>query len=68
MTTALNAANEIVVEAFLNERVKFTDIYHTVADTLTQINAVSVSSLEDILEIDQEARNIATQIVKRIAA
>lgn len=68
MTTALNAANEIAVEAFLNERVKFTDIYHTVADTLIQINAVSVSSLEDILEIDQEARNIATQIVKRIAA
>lgn len=68
MTTALNAANEIAVEAFLNMRILFTDIYRVVADVLNRIGKISVDSLEDILEIDHEARNIAIQIVKRIAA
>jgi 1-deoxy-D-xylulose-5-phosphate reductoisomerase len=63
----LNAANEIVVEAFLNRRIKFTDIPEYIQRVLELHQAVSKPSLDDILESDRWARNAAGELLGALA-
>ncbi len=58
----LNAANEIAVEKFLQQQIKFTDITKIVAKTLDKIAYKKPKSIEEIIEFDQQARAIATSI------
>lgn len=67
-TTALNAANEIAVEAFLNHHIGFTDIYRVVANVLADLKQTNVNDLESILTIDTEARLAANQQIARLVA
>ena len=67
-TTALNAANEIAVEAFLDGNVGFTDIYRVVAEVLAGLKHDNVHDLETILMIDSEARQAACQQIARLVA
>ncbi len=55
-TTAMNAANEVAVEAFLNRQIKFTDIAKLNQRVVEQINAQPISSVEDVLAVDKSAR------------
>ena len=64
MPTVLNAANEIAVAAFLNNELRFTDISRVVEQTLNQFKNCHASSLEVILEADQMARMMASQVMK----
>ena len=60
----LNAANEIAVEAFLAERIGFTDIMDTVSQTVTAFeNAKSASTLSSRIGFDREAREYARALV-----
>ncbi|WP_111891486.1 1-deoxy-D-xylulose-5-phosphate reductoisomerase [Acinetobacter sp. MB5] len=59
----LNAANEIAVDAFLQQKIKFTAIPEVVEHTLNTMENAQANSLETILQADQFARNIATQRV-----
>ncbi|WP_269913561.1 1-deoxy-D-xylulose-5-phosphate reductoisomerase [Acinetobacter sp. HY1485] len=63
----LNAANEIAVEAFLNQKIKFTHIPTVVEHTLNKLEHSVASDLEIILQADQQARHIAHQYVGEIA-
>ena len=62
-TTILNAANEIAVQAFLNNQIKFTDIKVIVEKTLTELSAETANELEVILAADKTARQIAKSIL-----
>ncbi len=53
----MNAANEILVEKFLNKQIPFIDIQNTLEKTLESHKGEYNLSLEDILKIDQETRN-----------
>ncbi len=53
---ALNAANEIAVEAFLSELIAFTDIPLIIERVLEQTSAQEVHTIEAVLEADAEAR------------
>jgi 1-deoxy-D-xylulose-5-phosphate reductoisomerase len=55
----LNAANEIAVDAFLQGKIRFTDIAKVVEDTLSVMPESTVNDLENVLNIDNEARRIA---------
>ncbi len=48
---ALNVVNEIAVNAFLQGRIKFLDIYRIVQDTLDKFNPMPLNNLEDTLEL-----------------
>ena len=61
---SLNASNEIAVEAFLGGRISFDSIYSIVEHVLSKSNEESPSSMEEIIEIDKQARSNATQYVK----
>ncbi|HAS51890.1 MAG TPA: 1-deoxy-D-xylulose-5-phosphate reductoisomerase, partial [Gammaproteobacteria bacterium] len=56
----LNAANEIAVQAFLDQKIRFTDIAAVVQYTLEQVNPLAVTSLAVILDTDAQARVVAS--------
>jgi 1-deoxy-D-xylulose-5-phosphate reductoisomerase len=58
---ALNAANEVAVEAFLAGRIGFTQITAIVAAALRKTAQADELELQAILAADQEARSIAEQ-------
>lgn len=60
----LNAANEIAVWAFLNNRIGFLDITAVVEKCLEKINYIEKPNLSDYFETDGEARNFAASLVK----
>ena len=64
-TTALNAANEIAVAAFLQERIPFTAIAGICDSVLTRINARGLNTVEALIELDGEARIVAQQHVEQ---
>lgn len=66
MPTVLNAANEIAVDAFLNEKIRFTDIPVTIERCMSQFEVKPAGSLEIILEADQKARLFSQQIVSEL--
>ncbi|MDM1719250.1 1-deoxy-D-xylulose-5-phosphate reductoisomerase [Acinetobacter towneri] len=59
----LNAANEIAVAAFLQQKIRFTEIATVVEHTLNQIQNSAAESIELILQADQNARAIAQYFV-----
>ena len=63
MPTILNAANEIAVESFLNEKIKFTDIAVVIEKTMTEFSPEEADTLEKVLDADLQARKIARQII-----
>ncbi len=65
MPCALNAANEIAVEAFLHDKIKFLDIAAINEEVLRKITLVQKITLSDLLETDRQARQYATEIINR---
>ena len=61
--TVMNAANEVAVDAFLDSRVRFTDIAKTVQYCVDKLGNEKIIDVEQILEIDSIARDIAQRYV-----
>jgi 1-deoxy-D-xylulose-5-phosphate reductoisomerase len=59
--TVLNAANEVAVEAFLANRLRFIDIPQLIEDVLSQISANDATTLDGVLAADQLARSAARE-------
>ncbi|GMN02824.1 1-deoxy-D-xylulose-5-phosphate reductoisomerase [Erythrobacter sp. MTPC3] len=57
----LNAANEIAVGAFLDGQIGFMAITAVVEETLSAYSAPAPASLDEVLAVDEEARNRASQ-------
>ncbi|KJY82314.1 1-deoxy-D-xylulose 5-phosphate reductoisomerase [Vibrio galatheae] len=66
-TTLLNAANEIAVEAFLNRRLKFTDIAvvneQVINKLCASVHQSHCTDLDSILELDRMARELAINAI-----
>jgi 1-deoxy-D-xylulose-5-phosphate reductoisomerase len=60
---ALNAANEVAVEAFLNEKISFLDISRINRKTMQNIDVIQKPTLEDYIAIDAVSRNYATNLI-----
>ena len=67
MPTVLNAANEIAVEAFLNEQIRFTDIPVIIERSMEKFVVKPASTLEIILDTDQQARVVAHKIIVELS-
>jgi 1-deoxy-D-xylulose-5-phosphate reductoisomerase len=63
--TVLNAANEVAVEAFLNEQLGFRQIDQVIAQVLDALPLKDATELGAILECDQEARSKAFEVIRR---
>ncbi len=61
----MNAANEIVVEAFLREKIKFLDMPEIIEKVLINQHFINEPGYEDYLTSDAEARKYAKQLINR---
>lgn len=59
----LNAADEVAVEAFLQGRLGFLGISDVVAMTLEAVPWRALATVDDVLEVDREARAVASSLV-----
>ena len=64
MPCVLNAANEVAVEAFLNNIITFIEIPQLIETTLRGFNNADVKSIEQLIEIDYKARIFAKSMIK----
>ncbi len=64
----LNAANEVAVNEFLHNKIRFTDIPLVIESVLEDVTQHEAASLDIILEDDQLARNSAMTVIKGLAA
>ncbi|MFT5541718.1 MAG: 1-deoxy-D-xylulose-5-phosphate reductoisomerase [Glaciecola sp.] len=65
-TTAINAANEVAVDAFLNGRIKFTDIANINEQVLQKSDSIELTSIAQVLEHDEQARSLAKTILRKL--
>ena len=59
----LNAANEVAVDAFLNEKISFLDIARINEETLNNCTSIQKPEYEDFVESDRQAREYAKSLV-----
>ncbi len=62
---ALNAADEVAIAAFLERRLAFLGIAKTIEGVLRRMPRASLSSIDDLLAADAEARRLATEEIER---
>jgi 1-deoxy-D-xylulose-5-phosphate reductoisomerase len=71
-TTVFNAANEIAVAAFIAQKIRFGAIARLVEATLEQWirsgNLTSLTSADDAIAVDHNARKLAASLLPQIAA
>jgi 1-deoxy-D-xylulose-5-phosphate reductoisomerase len=65
LPVALNAANEVAVEAFLNRRIGFSAIVEVVSEVVEEHRFSEMNSLEEVFDIDRETREQAAILIKR---
>ena len=59
----MNAANEIAVAAFLQDKIKFTDIYRIINETMEHAPMVTHPGYEDYVESNTMARDYASRLI-----
>ncbi|NCB46084.1 1-deoxy-D-xylulose-5-phosphate reductoisomerase [bacterium] len=64
MPCVLNAANEVAVEAFLNNIITFIEMPQLIETTLRGFNNADVKSIDQLIEIDYKARIFAKSMIK----
>lgn len=64
MPAVLNAANEVAVQAFLDSRIGFYDISSTIAEVLDSTRNVKLESLEQLKDVINNAKQLASRIVE----
>ena len=67
-TAVLNAANEVAVAAFLDRRIRFDQIHAVNLATLAGLAPSKPTGLQDLLALDADARRVADQALRRLAA
>jgi 1-deoxy-D-xylulose-5-phosphate reductoisomerase len=63
----LNAANEVAVEAFLQDRVGFLEIATIVDKVMNQLTFEELTSIDQVFEVDREARVCANALLDQIS-
>ncbi|MCY4256988.1 MAG: 1-deoxy-D-xylulose-5-phosphate reductoisomerase [bacterium] len=64
----LNAANEVAVQAFLDEQIPWTAISYVIQDVLGNYDGAAAESLEAVMHQDKVARSQASNIVSKISS
>lgn len=62
----LNAANEVLVDAFLNNQIKYTDIADEIEEMMNFYEKRELNTIEDILTFDKEVKEKTKSYIKVI--
>ena len=63
---ALNAVNEISVQAFLESKIRFIDIYRLNSEVFKSISTIKLCSIEEIVNYDHEIKVKSLEFLKKI--
>ena len=63
MPCILNAANEVVVAAFLRDEIGFLQMSDVIEKTMGKVSFVATPTYEDYVATDAEARRVASQMI-----
>ena len=63
---AFNAANEVAVDAFIERKIGFLQIPKIIESTLQQIPSTHPENLQEVLDADQVARNLAKSCIEEL--
>jgi len=64
---ALNASNEVAVDAFLVKKINFNDIYKNNYEIINKVNKVDLNNISEIIEYDFEIKELSKEIIKKNA-
>jgi len=64
---ALNASNELAVKAFLENKIKFSDIFKVNSENLLSISKINLTSIDEIKEYDTEIKLKSHKIIKNLS-
>jgi len=64
--TALNAANEVAVAAFLDKKIKFTDIFKINETSVNKFVSEEVANIDEVLLLDESARSYAVSLIENM--
>ena len=64
MACIVNAANEVVVSAFLKDRIPFLRMSEVIEASMAKVPFIQTPSYEDYVATDAEARRIAESLIK----
>lgn len=64
--TLFNGANEIAVQSFLDGRIPFLTIEKVVEETLQRHGGGGIATIDDVFELDAEARRIALAFIEEL--
>jgi 1-deoxy-D-xylulose-5-phosphate reductoisomerase len=63
MPCILNASNEVVVEAFLQDKIGFLQMSDVIEKTMQKVAFINNPTLDDYIKSDEEARKIAKELL-----
>ncbi len=61
----MNAANEIAVAAFLNDKIKFTDIPKLIEQSIEQFEFIQSPTIDDYIQTDKEVRRLTEILIAK---
>lgn len=64
MPCVLNAANEIAVEAFLQDRIGFCEMTDVIEQSMQKMNYIKHPELDDLIKTDQATREFSKSLIK----
>jgi 1-deoxy-D-xylulose-5-phosphate reductoisomerase len=67
LPAAMNAANEEAVQAFIEERIAFSDIPRVIEDVMNRHQTIAVMDLEGVLAADKGAREMARSVIDNLS-
>jgi 1-deoxy-D-xylulose-5-phosphate reductoisomerase len=62
-----NAGNEVAVQAFLDDRIRFPDIADVVAEAVERVGSAEIHHMDDVIAADAAARVVASEVANRLA-
>lgn len=63
---SLNAANEVAVAAFLQDRIGFLEMSDLIEQSMEKIGFIETPNLDDLIQTDQETRKLSEEIISRL--
>ena len=63
MCCIMNAANEVAVDAFLKDKIKFLQISDVIESCMAKVNYIGEPSLDDLIVTDEETRKLAWELI-----
>ena len=65
MPCILNAANEVVVQAFLREKIRFVEMPDIIEESMQKVAFIKNADLNDYIQTDKETRLLTTSLIKQ---